>query len=644
MGSDRKVNLVSSEGESFEVSVDVAKNSRLIHEQVEEDADEGQEIPLPNVKTNVLIKVIEFLNYHHTTPMKDIPKPITTKFEDVVEKWDLDFIDQPYEMIFELILAANYLDIKALLELACAKVSGIIFGKTPDQIRDIFGIEQPFTPEEEKFIRDENNHDDEPADSAAATDTYNFQKASCTLDASVKIYSYRVDDTWNSSFKVLENLTRGDERTPHAPFSIMNLPLNESTVHNGCKIVLDSSNVKAASNTPADGHAAAEDDGADDKPPRKMINISGLTKRLRASATVVESFDICPKLDHFYDQLKTMNNEYFDKKISVPRLDLAASSHNRRLTLLSQGLITPRKTPLKPPANAEEDANPLENASTLDIDQPDFGMGGNDGDDEMGQDDNDAAGFETYADDTTQQPSGRSQHDDNDKDAIEKTEPEEPVVVAKPLNFDDDNETSYLLESALMRSVNAEQMDEYSFFDAKTLKNWAGPQHWKVKLPGIRVKKSAVVGRAADKQGGDDDDGGGGPKKPKSSRTTTPGKLQWSLTPTQVTQALKKPRQAASLEISPSILKRNESKAAQLVHPVDMHMKVERFYQLFTRPRSNVMFASMMAAAPRKALHHSFSVKNQPNLHTNHDDDNGVVDFGGADYLHDDEDFQGAIV
>ncbi|RLO10322.1 hypothetical protein DYB28_003517 [Aphanomyces astaci] len=151
MGSDRKVNLVSSEGESFEVSVDVAKNSRLIHEQVEEDADEGQEIPLPNVKTNVLIKVIEFLNYHHTTPMKDIPKPITT------------------------------------------------------------------------------NHDDEPADSAAATDTYNFQKASCTLDASVKIYSYRVDDTWNSSFKVLENLTRGDERTPHAAFSIMNLPLNEST-------------------------------------------------------------------------------------------------------------------------------------------------------------------------------------------------------------------------------------------------------------------------------------------------------------------------------------------------------------------------------------------------------------------------------
>ncbi|KAF0765787.1 hypothetical protein AaE_002966, partial [Aphanomyces astaci] len=171
-------------------------------------------------------------------------------------------------------------------------------------------------------------HDDEPADSAAATDTYNFQKASCTLDASVKIYSYRVDDTWNSSFKVLENLTRGDEqdgggggdgddddddraerRTTSKKLTVANTietnlkhinmksvdlefqvdPLFQKSVHNGCKIVLDSSNVKAASNTPADGHAAAEDDdGADDKPPRKMINISGLTKRLRASATVVE--------------------------------------------------------------------------------------------------------------------------------------------------------------------------------------------------------------------------------------------------------------------------------------------------------------------------------------------------------------------
>ncbi|CAI5744574.1 unnamed protein product [Peronospora destructor] len=43
-------------------------------------------------------------------------------------------------------------------------------------------------------------------------DTYNFQKASCTLDASIKIYSYRVDDTWNSSYKILENLSRTEQK------------------------------------------------------------------------------------------------------------------------------------------------------------------------------------------------------------------------------------------------------------------------------------------------------------------------------------------------------------------------------------------------------------------------------------------------
>ncbi|CAN0257629.1 unnamed protein product [Laminaria digitata] len=39
----------------------------------------------------------------------------------------------------------------------------------------------------------------------------NFQKASCTLDASVKIYSHsRVDATHISSYSLLENLNRTD--------------------------------------------------------------------------------------------------------------------------------------------------------------------------------------------------------------------------------------------------------------------------------------------------------------------------------------------------------------------------------------------------------------------------------------------------
>jgi S-phase kinase-associated protein 1 len=56
------------------------------------------------------------------------------------------------EMVFQIILAANYLDIKGLLDLGCKAVAKMIEGKTTQQLRDQFGIENDFTPEEEGRI------------------------------------------------------------------------------------------------------------------------------------------------------------------------------------------------------------------------------------------------------------------------------------------------------------------------------------------------------------------------------------------------------------------------------------------------------------------------------------------------------------
>ncbi|GMF29823.1 unnamed protein product [Phytophthora lilii] len=167
----RKVNLVSMDGDSFEVSRSVAAMSEL-------------EIPLPNVKSPVLSKVIEFCSHHHNSPMREIEKvgrwPLQAEYttsltcvcipciravlqplksadmHDVVSDWDANFVDIEQEILFELILAANYMDIKSLLDLACAKVASMIKGKTPQEIRDTFNIVNDFTPEEEAQIREEN--------------------------------------------------------------------------------------------------------------------------------------------------------------------------------------------------------------------------------------------------------------------------------------------------------------------------------------------------------------------------------------------------------------------------------------------------------------------------------------------------------
>ncbi|CAE6927289.1 sconC [Symbiodinium sp. CCMP2456] len=117
-----------------------------------EDSGTDEEIPLPNVKTAILSKVIDYCKYHKDNPPEEIQKPLksTNLVECGVSEWDNEYV------LFELILAANYLDIKSLLDLTCAKVASMIKGKNTEEIRKQFNIVNDFTPEEEAQVREEN--------------------------------------------------------------------------------------------------------------------------------------------------------------------------------------------------------------------------------------------------------------------------------------------------------------------------------------------------------------------------------------------------------------------------------------------------------------------------------------------------------
>ena len=64
----------------------------------------------------------------------------------VVQEWYANFVSVDQEILFELILAANYMDIKPLLDLTCATVASMIKGRTPEEIRKTFNITNDFTP------------------------------------------------------------------------------------------------------------------------------------------------------------------------------------------------------------------------------------------------------------------------------------------------------------------------------------------------------------------------------------------------------------------------------------------------------------------------------------------------------------------
>mmetsp|Transcript_17833 Transcript_17833/g.38219 ORF Transcript_17833/g.38219 Transcript_17833/m.38219 type:complete len:163 (-) Transcript_17833:301-789(-) len=152
-----KLTLKSSQGEIFEVDLEVACMSTLIKNMVE-DSGNDEEIPLPNVKTPILSKIIDYCKYHKEVPAEDIQKPLKSNnlVECGVSEWDAEYVNIEQEVLFELILAANYLDIKSLLDLTCAKVASMIKGKNTEEIRKQFNIVNDFTPEEEAQVREEN--------------------------------------------------------------------------------------------------------------------------------------------------------------------------------------------------------------------------------------------------------------------------------------------------------------------------------------------------------------------------------------------------------------------------------------------------------------------------------------------------------
>ncbi|KAL6603116.1 hypothetical protein ACP70R_043477 [Stipagrostis hirtigluma subsp. patula] len=180
--TETMITLISSDMERFEVAEEAAKLSNTIRNMIEDVCtDDG--VRLPNVTARVLAKVIEYCNKHAPAAESSVPEaaaaaagssdaaaassseagsssaaaaPAAGASEKELESFDKAFIDVDQAMLYDLLLAANYLEVKGLLDLCVQKVADMIKGKTVEEIRQTFGIKNDFSPEEEEEIRKEN--------------------------------------------------------------------------------------------------------------------------------------------------------------------------------------------------------------------------------------------------------------------------------------------------------------------------------------------------------------------------------------------------------------------------------------------------------------------------------------------------------
>lgn len=135
-------------------------------EQTKSNNDGGDgslTIELPQISSETFKQVVYYLNHRKDDPpAAEIPPPAAagpTEEKKIPEftEWEKEFfgnLDQ--QQIFQLIYAANYLNISSLLNASCGAIANSLLGKTPEQIYEMYKVTEKLTPEEEEEIRKEN--------------------------------------------------------------------------------------------------------------------------------------------------------------------------------------------------------------------------------------------------------------------------------------------------------------------------------------------------------------------------------------------------------------------------------------------------------------------------------------------------------
>ena len=153
---NEEIILISSESNPVEIKAKAALHSNLIKDFIKDFPENN--IPLNSINYKTLLKIKEYLEHYENSEPKEIRQPLPKKdFKNIVDIWDYNFIDLQNETIFEIMLAANFMDIRPLLNLTCAKIASEITGKNELQIKDLFKMGKDRDMNENEIIDNMEN-------------------------------------------------------------------------------------------------------------------------------------------------------------------------------------------------------------------------------------------------------------------------------------------------------------------------------------------------------------------------------------------------------------------------------------------------------------------------------------------------------
>lgn len=153
---------ISNDGVTFETSLIVAQMSETLAHLIEDSGTE-EDIPLPNLNSNILRLVLLYCEKYQKENFKSL---LESKNEQESEKAKKQLSNYNHQfcsslentsILTEVMLASNYLDIKPLLDVTCLTMAMAIKGKSPQEIKQILNVDNAFSAEEEEQIQKEYN-------------------------------------------------------------------------------------------------------------------------------------------------------------------------------------------------------------------------------------------------------------------------------------------------------------------------------------------------------------------------------------------------------------------------------------------------------------------------------------------------------